>query len=80
MAKVVKFVNESFEKIAIRRVPWIASMSEEIVGFVKRGDTLTVVDESAVVYDWVDNEFVEVSTPYTGYINKQALEAISQNG
>lgn len=78
MSKSIPYVTDSISKVAIRKWPWITSRCEEVSGFVKRGDTIVV--EDTVVYDWTGKEFVRVTSPHVGYINRNALEEIRQNG
>ena len=78
MSKSIPYVNDSISKVAIRKWPWITPRCEEVSGFVKKGDTIVV--EDTVVYDWTGKEFVRVMSPHIGYINKNALEEIRQNG
>ena len=84
MSKSIPYVNDSVSKVAIRKWPWIAPRCEEVSGFVKKGDTIVVEDaedvDMAVVYDWTGKEFVRVTSPHVGYINRNALEEIRQNG
>lgn len=79
MSKSIPYVTDSISKVAIRKFPWITPRCEEVLGFVKRGDTI-VVEDDVTVYDWTGKEFVRVTSPHVGYINKNALEEIRQNG
>lgn len=79
MSKSIPYVTDSISKVAIRKFPWITPRCEEVSGFVKRGDTI-VVEDDVTVYDWTGKEFVRVTSPHVGYINKNALEEIRQNG
>lgn len=79
MSKSIPYVTDSISKVAIRKWPWITPRCEEVSGFVKRGDMI-VVEDDVTVYDWTGKEFVRVTSPHVGYINKNALEEIRQHG